>query len=120
VERKEFIRELLALQFTDEKILDLTKAGYPESTDEEIKNQLAVAKCEIRKEEKNEEDKILDPVKKSDVPTIHSILLSGLRASKTNTQLLEDLKVHHAAVDEKKLKQRIYEYRYHYMHGKIK
>jgi len=120
VERKEFIIELIALQMDDEKIVLVTKAGYPESTEEEIKNQLAVAKSEIRKEEKHEDEKILDPLEKSDVPTIHSILIGGLRLSKTNSQLLDDLKKHHSTVDEKKLKQRVYEYRYHYNHGKIK
>lgn len=120
MERKEFIIELLALQMEDEKIVLVTKAGYPESTEEEIKNQLAVAKSEIRKEEKDQPDKIIDPIEKSDVPTIHHILIGGLRENKTNSQLLDDLKKHHSTVDEKKLKQRVYEYRYHYNHGKIK
>lgn len=120
MERKEFIVELLALQFTDEKIIELTKAGYPDSTDEDIKNQLAVAKCQIRKEEKADDEKILEPIEKSDVPTIHRILLDGLRAGRSNPQLVEDLKKHHSTVDEKKLKQRVYEYRYHFNHGKIK
>lgn len=120
MERKEFIIELLALQMDDEKIVLVTKAGYPESTEEDIKNQLAVAKSEIRKEEKDEPEKIIDPIEKSDVPTIHHILIGGLRENKTNSQLLDDLKKHHSTIDEKKLKQRIYEYRYHYTHGKIK
>jgi hypothetical protein len=120
VERKEFIIELIALQLSDEKVVELTILGYKDSTVEEVKNQLAVAKSEIRKEEKNEPEKILDPIEKSDVPTIHSILIGGLRLNKTNSQLLDDLKKHHSTVDEKKLKQRVYEYRYHYIKGKIK
>jgi len=120
LERKEFIIELIALQFEDIKIIELTKVGYPDSSEDDIKNQLAVAKSEIRKEEKHEDEKILAPLEKSDVPTIHSILIGGLRLSKTNSQLLDDLKKHHSTVDEKKLKQRVYEYRYHYNHGKIK
>ena len=120
MERKEFIVELIALQFADDRIVELTKIGYPESKEDDIKNQLAVAKSEIRKEEKNDEEKIVEPIEKSDVPTIHHILIEGLRAGKSNTQLVDDLKKHHATVDEKKLKQRVYEYRYHYLHGKIK
>jgi hypothetical protein len=117
LERRQFVKESLALGFEREEVFELTKLAFIEAKDKDIEHDINSAN---QPEPKKKEEKKCVETTTDDKKTIHAVIMEGLRGGKDNTSLLIDLKEEHPEVDEKKLKQRIYEYRNHFNKGKIK
>lgn len=117
MERRQFVIESLALGFERNEIFELTKLAFTEAKDKDIEHDINQAQNKVEPKPK-EESKCVD--KSTGGKTIHAVIMEGLRGGKVNSDILIDLKKEHPEVDEKKLKQRIYEYRNHFNKGKIK
>lgn len=117
MERREFVKESLALGFEIDEVFELTKLAFTEAKDKDIEHDINSAN---QPEPKKKEEKKCVEATTDGKKTIHAVIMEGLRGSKDNPSILVDLKAEHPEVDEKKLKQRIYEYRNHFNKGKIK
>jgi len=122
VVRREFVKEALLLGFDQEETFELTRIAFLDAKDDEITKDIGNVSLELKGQKpydqpKKEDKKCIGPTSGK---TIHAVIMDGLRGGKANPDILIDLKAEHPEVDEKKLKQRIYEYRNHFNKGKIK
>ena len=122
-DQKDFIDECLRLGIEDSYIVELILASYANGEDKtgQLSANLQVEIADRKKVVltlKVEEPK---PVEKKDgEKTIHSVIMTGLRAGDDNNKIRLDLALAFPEVLGSKLKQRVYEYRYHFNKGKIK
>lgn len=119
LERRQFVIESLALGFERDEIFELTKLAFTDAKDKDIEHDINQAQNKVEPKQK-EESKCVEAKSTDGGKTIHAVIMEGLRGGKANPDILVDLKTEHPEVDEKKLKQRIYEYRNHFNKGKIK
>ena len=122
-DQKDFIDECLRLGIEDSYIVELILASYANGEDKtgQLSANLQVEIADRKKVVltlKVEEPKPVE--KKEGDPTIHSVIMDGLRGGLANFQIVVMLYAKFPEIDQKKLKQRVYEYRYHFNKGKIK
>lgn len=128
MDRRTFIKESLLLGFSQEEVFELAKIGYTDARDGDITKDIGNVSLELKGkkphdkpvEQPKEDEKKYIETSTDGKRTIHAVIMEGLRGGKLNPDILIDLKKEHPEVDEKKLKQRIYEYRNHFNKGKIK
>lgn len=122
--RRQFVKESLMLGFDQEETFDLTTLAFSESKASEITKDIGNVSLELKgkkpHDQPKEEEKKCVEATADGKKTIHAVIMAGLRTNKLNPEIFLDLKAEHPEVDEKKLKQRIYEYRNHFNKGRIK
>ncbi len=124
MELREFVKESLLLGFTQEEVFELAQLGFSTTPDGEITKTIGNVSLELKGKQPHDqpqkEEKKCVETSTAGKKTIHAVIMEGLRGGKDNSALLVDLKAEHPEVAERKLKQRIYEYRNHFNKGKIK
>ena len=116
MERRQFVKESLALGFERDEVFELTKLTFTDAKDKDIEHDIDSSNVP---EEKIKSQAVVKQTTEN-TNTIHAIIMAGLRGGKDNTSIITDLVKEHPEVDIKKLKQRMYEYRNHFNKGKIK
>ena len=111
ITRKDYINSLFALGFDREYVIDRVKKVFPRDDILAIENQVSVSLYELRQQG------VVEPRKRGQKPSRHSIIKRCLLRDKTNRQTLKHLEKMYPEVSEKIHKQRICEYRWFYNHG---
>lgn len=119
ITHEDFIRECFGLSIPEKMIPLLTKKAFPSLAATFIDELITRIKETKDKANVVSKEKVKS-VQEKGKTTIHSVIMTGLRAGQDNTTLIVNLRNTFPDKVEQKLKQRVYEYRNHFNKGKIK
>jgi hypothetical protein len=105
---------------TNIRLALLVKTAFPEIEDASIVRLIAEQEDLQRKEPEAIQKHPKPPIKERGKITIHSVIMEDLRNGQDNKTIITHLISAFPGVLVQKLKQRVYEYRNQFNHGKIK
>ncbi|RLC34831.1 MAG: hypothetical protein DRZ76_01860 [Candidatus Nealsonbacteria bacterium] len=110
--KTDLIKECVLNGLDNDGIMDLLSLNYPDDDYDKLLNHIGVIRHQLRKEKRL-------PTINHRILSRHKLTIKYMTRGETNTQILKRLKKKFPEIEERKLKQRICEYRWHYRQGKF-